>query len=194
MSRFARIWSGRPSGLPAALVTGCAVAMRRLLDALSTALARGNLGELGPGSRIQAGATIRHPGQVRIGAGTSIATGTEIASEMPDSACWIGSAVIVGSGVRLDYSGGLVIEDDVVLSEGVFVYTHSHGLAPKSAPNRTPLVIERGAWIGSHAIVIEGTTRIGAGSVVAAGSVVTREIPPGVVAGGVPARVIKSIE
>ena len=87
----------------------------------------------------------------------------------------------------------MIVENDVVISENVTIYTHSHGLDPKSIPTKTPLVIERGVWIGSRALIIEGCARIGAGSVVAAGSVVTKEVPPGVVVAGVPARVIKAI-
>lgn len=193
MPRFDRIWNGRASGAPAALVTGLLIAWRRLADRCATAMARGNLAALGPGAVVQAGATIRHPGRVHIGAKTSVATDVEIATELSGSECRIGANVIIGTGVRLDFSGTLTIGDGVVISENAVIYTHSHGLDPKSIPTPTPLVIEAGVWLGSRVIIIEGSTRIGAGAVVASGSVVTREVPPGVVVGGVPARVIKAI-
>lgn len=193
MARLRRIWSGRWLGVPAAALTSLGVAVRVLRDRFTTLLARGNLGALGAGSVIQAGSIIRYPGQVCVGSDSSIASGVEISSEMPDTRCRIGSSVIIGVGVRIDFSGGLIVENDVVISENVTIYTHSHGLDPKSIPTKTPLVIERGVWIGSRALIIEGCARIGAGSVVAAGSVVTKEVPPGVVVAGVPARVIKAI-
>lgn len=193
MARFARIWSGRASGIPAALFTGLQILWRRFADRSATAMARGNLGALGPGAVVQAGTTIRHPGRVHIGARTSVATDVEITTELPDSECRIGADVIIGTGVRLDFSGTLTIGDGVVISENAVIYTHSHGLDPKSIPTPTPLVIEPGVWLGSRVVIIEGSTRIGAGAVVASGSVVTREVPPGLVVGGVPARVIKAI-
>jgi acetyltransferase-like isoleucine patch superfamily enzyme len=52
-----------------------------------------------------------------------------------------------------------------------------------------PVVIEEDCWIGSHAVILKGVT-IGAGAVVAAGAIVTKDIPPYTIAAGVPARVI----
>jgi acetyltransferase-like isoleucine patch superfamily enzyme len=57
----------------------------------------------------------------------------------------------------------------------------------------SPVIIERDVWIATRATILKGVT-IGHGSVIAAGSVVTKSIPPKSVAGGVPARVIKKIE
>lgn len=192
MARLARIWNGRPSGIPGAAVLALSIAWTTLRHRFATWLARGNLGSLGPGSVVQAGVVIRLPGRVHIGADTSLAKGVEISSETDDATCRIGSSVIVGVAVRLDFSGGLEIGENTVISEHASVYTHAHGLDPKSVPIRTPLVIGRDVWIGSRALVKEGCRRIGDGAVVAAGSVVTREVPPHVVVAGVPAKVIKS--
>jgi acetyltransferase-like isoleucine patch superfamily enzyme len=57
----------------------------------------------------------------------------------------------------------------------------------------SPVIIERDVWIATRATILKGVT-IGHGSVIAAGSVVTKSIPPKSVAGGVPARVLKKIE
>lgn len=56
-----------------------------------------------------------------------------------------------------------------------------------------PIVLGKNVWVGSHATILKGVT-IGDGSVVAAGAVVTKDVPPMTVVGGVPARVIRKIE
>lgn len=72
-----------------------------------------------------------------------------------------------------------------------------HGMEMNGVPMRFqpgsygPVVIEEDCWIGSHAIILKGV-RVGAGAVVAAGAVVTRDVPPLAIVGGVPARVIGS--
>jgi len=70
-----------------------------------------------------------------------------------------------------------------------------HSLEPErrdERPPSAPIIIEDNVWIGGRVIVLRGVT-IGAGSVVAAGSVVTHNVPPRTVVGGVPAKVIRSL-
>jgi acetyltransferase-like isoleucine patch superfamily enzyme len=154
-------------------------------------LLRGNLGRLGSGSRIQSGVIVRYPGSVFVGSGTSIARGTEITSEKHDASCTIGTGVIIGVETHLDFSGGLEIGNNVVLSTKVALFTHSHGLDPKSVSSKTPLVISDNVWIGANAIIVEGVSHIGRDAVIAAGAVVTKEVLAGAVVAGVPAKVIK---
>ncbi|WP_336096411.1 acyltransferase [Roseovarius sp. CH_XMU1461] len=188
-----KIWNGRLAGLPGALVLAIGVVLKQIGDRLVSALWSQNLGFCGKGTQIQRGVTIRHPGRIRIAAGTTVATGVELSSELSGSLCEIGSDCIIGRRARLDFSGGLVLEDGVVVSEDAKVYTHDHRLDPKSIPAKSPLVIGAGAWIGSGAMIVEGAGRIGTGSVIAAGSIVTREVPDHALVAGVPARVIRML-
>lgn len=89
----------------------------------------------------------------------------------------------------------ITIGDDVTISYGVNVLTG--GLELSGGINRhkhvvAPVVIESGAWIGAQAIILPGVT-VGRGAVVAAGSVVTRDVPAGTVVAGVPARTIGAL-
>lgn len=191
MASLRRIWNARLSGLPSALVLGAGIALRIVRDWMATLLWRGNLGAMGRHSCIQSGVTIRYPGNVHIGVRTSIARDVEITTETSCTECWIGSDVIIGVGVRLDFSGGLVIDDDVVISDHATLFTHTHGLQPKSVSRKTPLEIEPGVWIGSDATIVDGVTRIRRGAIVAAGAVVTKEVPEECIVAGVPARIVK---
>ena len=90
----------------------------------------------------------------------------------------------------------ITIGDEVLIAPGVHIYTATH---PVDAKQRRagvefalPVRIGDGAWLGGGAIVCPGVT-IGARSVVGAGSVVTKDMPPDVVVGGNPARVIRKI-
>ena len=106
----------------------------------------------------------------------------------------IGENVYVGPGCRL---GRVHLGRDTLLGPGVEITSGSrmHGTSDPSVPIREqPGVFERvvigeGCWIGSKAVVMAD---VGDGSVIGAGAVVTRAVPAMVIAGGVPAKVIRS--
>lgn len=194
MSRLSRIWNGRVVGLPSALVALVVIAVERISDQLSTLLWRGNLGSVARGATIQYGVTVRHPGNISLARGVSLCRGIEVSSERPDSPCSIGEDSQIGRNVRLDFTGGLKIGSNVVISDRTVIFTHSHGIDPRSVPTRTPLTVGDGVWIGADAMIVEGVTSIGQGAIVAAGSVVTREVPANSLVAGVPARVIRLVK
>lgn len=107
----------------------------------------------------------------------------------------VGRNVFVNQNCTFYDLGGLDIADDVMIGPNVSIITSSHPLDPAQRRSVTigkPIVIERNVWIATGATIIGGVT-IGENSVVAAGSVVTRDVPPNVLVGGSPAQVIRSI-
>ena len=91
--------------------------------------------------------------------------------------------------------GGLSIADDVMIGPNVSLITSGHPIEPsrrRDFVTAKPIVIERNVWIATGATVIGGVT-VGENSVVAAGSVVTKDVPANTLVGGNPARVIRSI-
>lgn len=102
----------------------------------------------------------------------------------------IGERSIVNRDCCLDTRGGLWIGSDVSISPGVTILTAEHPPDDEQFRVETrPVRIEDHVFIGTRAIVLPGVT-LGAGSVVAAGAVVTRDVPPLAIVGGVPARPI----
>lgn len=93
----------------------------------------------------------------------------------------------------------IVIGSKVMAGPYCSFYSFEHGIAagtsPFDQPLRTkgPIIIEDDVWLGVR-VSVGSNVRIGQGAVIAAGAVVTRDVPPGVIAGGVPARVIKQRE
>jgi acetyltransferase-like isoleucine patch superfamily enzyme len=107
----------------------------------------------------------------------------------------VGQNVFVNQNCTFYDLGGLAIGDDVMIGPNVSLITSGHPLEPSQRRTATigkPIVIEKNVWIAAGAIVIGGVT-VGENSVVAAGSVVTKDIPPNCLAGGNPARIIRSI-
>ena len=107
----------------------------------------------------------------------------------------VGRNVFVNQNCTFYDLGGLDIADDVMIGPNVSIITAGHPLEPsqrRAATIGKPIAIERNVWIAAGAIIIGGVT-VGENSVVAAGSVVTRDVPPNTLVGGNPARVIRSI-
>lgn len=94
------------------------------------------------------------------------------------------------------YVSPIQIGEDVMIAPNCAFYSYDHGIAPDSPISAQPLqskgaiTIGDAAWIGVGVIVLSGVN-IGKGAVIAAGSVVTTDIPDNAVAAGVPARVVK---
>ncbi|MEO8285472.1 MAG: acyltransferase [Chloroflexota bacterium] len=102
----------------------------------------------------------------------------------------IGRRTIINQQCCLDGRGGLAIGDYVSISPGVWILTDSHDMNdPLFREVLAPVTIGNHAWIGSRAMILPGVT-IGEGAVVAAGAVVTSNVEPYTVVGGVPARPI----
>jgi len=107
----------------------------------------------------------------------------------------VGKNVFVNQNCTFYDLGGLDIADDVMIGPNVNIITTDHPLEPSRRRSVTigkPIVIEKNVWIAAGATIISGVT-VGENSVVAAGSVVTKEVPPNTLVGGNPARVIRSI-
>lgn len=107
----------------------------------------------------------------------------------------IGQDVFVNSGCKFQDQGGIYLGDRVLIGHNVVLATLNHDLDPAKRADMQPSPIRVGddAWLGSGCIVLPGVT-IGEGAVVAAGAVVTKDVPARTVVGGVPTREISMID
>jgi len=106
----------------------------------------------------------------------------------------IGKNVFVNHACTFMDRGGITLEDNVLIGPKVNLITTNHPLNPseRRATISHPIVIRKNAWIGAAATILPGVT-IGENSVVAAGAVVSKDVPPNTIVGGVPAKIIKTI-
>lgn len=92
-------------------------------------------------------------------------------------------------------SSKVVMGDNLLMGPGVKIFSSNHGTDSSSSMNvqsfsEKDIIIGNDVWIGANCVVLSGVT-IGDGAVIAAGAVVSKDIPPNTIAGGIPAKVIK---
>jgi acetyltransferase-like isoleucine patch superfamily enzyme len=126
-------------------------------------------------------------------AGTRIGSKTLVYRGLYTLAPWrltIGRSSVVGDHAILDARGGLVIGDNVNLSANVAIWTGQHDYqSPMFAYETAPVQIGDYAWLSFRTTILPGV-RVGEGAVVAAGAVVTKDVPPYAIVAGIPAKVI----
>ncbi|WP_333863724.1 sugar O-acetyltransferase [Sphingobacterium sp.] len=90
--------------------------------------------------------------------------------------------------------GGIIIEDHVLIAPKVSLLTEGHPIEVENRQSLTvaPIHIKKNAWIGANATILPGVT-IGENAVVAAGSLVNKNVPDHTIVGGIPAKIIKNI-
>jgi len=114
-----------------------------------------------------------------------------------------GGTITIGPNSRIHrgcqliaYKAAIHIGCDVGIAQDCALYPYDHGVGPgepvskQPLETRGPIIIEDHVWLGVGVIVLSGV-RIGKGAVIGAGAVVTRDVPEGAIAVGVPARVVK---
>lgn len=107
----------------------------------------------------------------------------------------IGKNVFINACCHFQDHGGVTLGDNCLVGHNVVFATLNHGFAPKdrAAMYPAPIVVGKNVWIGSNSTILQGVT-IGENAIVAAGSVVTKDVAPGTIVGGVPARILRTLE
>ena len=123
----------------------------------------------------------------KLGKDVSICRNTDLLAE---NKLKIGNGVNIGWRCTIDARGGIEIHNNVVIASDSIVLTADHDINDKNFTARyKPIVIKDRAWICTRSTILGGVT-IGEGAVVAAGSVVTKDVNPYTIVGGIPAKTI----
>jgi acetyltransferase-like isoleucine patch superfamily enzyme len=159
---------------------------------------------LGPGCYIDENVYIHAcPNGVEIGANTFVMHGAVLHvynfRNLPNSGIKIGRDSLIGEYTIIRGQGGVRIGDRVYTSPMTQLIAVNHVFEDPQTPfveqgiTAQGIVVEDDVWLGANAVITDGV-RIGKGAVVAAGAVVTQDVPPHTIVGGVPARVIRDID
>jgi len=154
---------------------------------------------LGPRPRVWGRPAVHNWGAMSFGTRlrlvSTVAT-TELAAA-PGGKLEIGDNVFINYGCSIAANERVRIGSDCSLGTYVIVMDNDfHQTDPRrrqETPPSAPVVLEDNVWLGARAIVLKGVT-VGRDSVIGAGAVVTRDVPPGCLAAGVPARVVRRLE
>ncbi|WP_063701732.1 acyltransferase [Pseudoalteromonas gelatinilytica] len=166
--------------------------LKVFFDILNTLFYKAVCKKVGKNVRIEFGARIESPKLVTIGNGVFIGKGTLLVSENNTGECIIEDKVHICRNCHLDHTGGLTIRNNTLLSEGVVIYSHSHGYDPKSKPVGIEKEIAANCWLGTRAILLETAESIAEKTIVASAAVVSKSITEKqCIFGGVPAKRIK---
>lgn len=110
-----------------------------------------------------------------------------------------GATITIGENVFINWNfsavstGSITIEDNVQIACNVQMLTVNHDLKDMMILHCKPIVIKNGAWIGAGSTIMGGVT-VGEGAVIAAASVVTKDVPSHTIFGGNPAKKIRDVE
>jgi acetyltransferase-like isoleucine patch superfamily enzyme len=107
----------------------------------------------------------------------------------------IGKNVFINHACSFLDLGGITIEDDVLIGPRVNLVSENHPLDPsqRKSLDLKRILIKRNAWIGAGATILPGVT-VGENAVVAAGAVVNKDVPDNTIVGGVPAKILRTID
>lgn len=182
--------------------------LNRMRDRLMSHWYAARFAQCGPRPMVRRPRMIHGGRYMAIGAGFDAFPGLRIEAFDRHLNKQFSPCITIGDRVSINYDchigcvNEITIGNDVLMASRVYISDHSHGSpdyqdinVPPSARNvfsKGPVVIEDGAWIGEGACILPGV-RIGCHAIVGANAVVTRDVPPFTVVGGVPARIIKTL-
>lgn len=108
---------------------------------------------------------------------------------------FVGKNVFINCGCHFQDQGGVYIGDGTLIGSYVVFATinHSHRTEERADNHPASIHIGNNVWVGSHATILPGVT-IGDGAIIAAGAVVTKDVAPKTIVGGVPAKAIKKLD
>jgi len=189
-----KFWNNKTRGLFGFLYVSTSAFMDKIKDKISTILLVNNLQIKSSNIFIQHGVILRYPKNIKLLDNVRIGRDVSLTTELSDSILTINESTFINKCCHIDYTGDVSIGKNCTISEEVMIQTHDHGFNPRNKPTKCPLIIEDNVWIGTRATILHNVNTIGKNSIIAACSVVTKDVPDNVIVGGNPAGVIRVLD
>jgi acetyltransferase-like isoleucine patch superfamily enzyme len=144
---------------------------------------------------ISVGASLlRFPEKIKIEEGVILKTGAHLCPCNPDASINVGARTTIGFHTYIYASSRITIGNDCMIAPFVYIVDSNHGTRRNQLMNlqtneKKPITIGQDVWIGAHSVILPGVS-IGDGAIIASGAVVSKNILPYTIVGGVPARLI----
>ncbi|MCD8411718.1 acyltransferase [Tenacibaculum finnmarkense] len=168
----------------------------RLIEIVNTKIIsffiKRNFASFGSNVMIEKGFKYRNPLKIKIGSNVNIGKNVVFTSEIKSGYIIIEDNVNIGRNCKIDFSGGVIIKENTLLSEGVIIQSHDHGLNPKSKPIGCELIIHKNVWIGLEAMILYSAKHIGENAILGARALLTKPINEKEIFAGIPAKKIKT--
>ena len=193
MKLLSKYWNLRIGGLFHLSYLIVSILFNLLLRRIYSFIYLSNIAESGSNNIIYGKVNIRYPGNIHLKNNIKIDKNVSLTSEMKNGKLIIDDNSWVGRKTSIDFSGGVEIGKNVTISESCLIESHDHGLNPRSKPIPQKLIIEDDVWLAARSTILQKVNVIGKGSIVASGSTVTKDVPPGVIVAGIPAKIIKEL-
>ena len=154
-------------------------ATKTIANRINTFLYSIFLKEIGRNVIIEYGVKIENPRQVTLKSNIFIGKGTKIITENNTGQLVIENNVHIGNDCHIDHTGRVYIGEKTLFSEHVYLYSHTHGLDPKSAPVSIDKKIGSNCWFGLRSTILESSKVIGNSTILAAGGILTKSTEGG---------------
>lgn len=168
-------------------------ARRKVLGGLATAYYKMVCREFGAGSHVAWGTWMSYPENISIGKNVYVGRDCLFSSETGKSFLTLEDGVQINSSVVIDFSGNVLLKNSSFISEGVVIYSHTHGKDPRADATWVRKEIGKNVWIGALAVVMHSCESIGDNSIVGVATVITKSIEAQTVTVGAAVRTLKNV-
>ena len=160
---------GRLTGVAGAVLLATATIWRKVLNILTTLIVSPNLGHAGKNVKIHRGIYYQKPSQIFLGNNIHISRNAFFHSETSTGKFELCDGVQISENCRIDFSGGVKIGKNSLISHNVIIETHDHGFDPRSEPVCSSLDIGENVWIGMNSKILSNVRQIGDNAVIGIG-------------------------
>ena len=174
-----KYFNGKLSSLPYFFCQVSRVLFQRLEKVTATFIMKGTLASVGSGFKARQLPLVMYPNRITVGTNCQIGKNVTFSSELASGELVIGNDVQINDNVVIDFTGLVVVEDNVTISANTRIFSHDHGREPRSQPEPKKITIGKNVWLGTNSLILQKSGTIGEDAIVGAGCIVSKPVVKG---------------